>query len=82
MTEQFEVKVNFDIDKIQKLKSILDDLLESKAIETTDIEEFIKFTIFIVFDEYGKNAESLRKFYRINQSNYLNWKKTEQNKEQ
>lgn len=64
---------------MQKLKSILDYLLESKAIETTDIEEFIKFTMFIVFDEYEKNAESLRKFYQINLSNYLNWKKNEQN---
>lgn len=79
MSEQFEVKINFDVDKIQKLKSILDDLLESKAIETTNIEEFIKFTMFIVFDEYKKNSESLRKFYQINLSNYLKWKNAEQN---
>jgi hypothetical protein len=79
MSGQTEIKVNFDADKIQKLRLILDDLLESKAIETPDIEDFIRFTVFIVFDEYDKSPDSLRKFYQINLSNYLKWKKAEEN---
>lgn len=53
-----------------KLKKIMDDLVESKAVNSTDIEDFLRFTLFIVFDEYEKNKESLRKFYRINLQRY------------
>ncbi len=53
-----------------KLKTIMDDLVESKAVNSTDIEDFLRFTLFIVFDEYEKNKQSLRKFYRLNLQKY------------
>ena len=36
-----------------------------------DIEDFLRFTLFIVFDEYEKNKDSLRKFYRLNLEKYV-----------
>lgn len=53
-----------------KLRTIMADLVESKAVNSTDIEDFLRFTLFIVFDEYEKNKDSLRKFYRLNLQRY------------
>ena len=51
---------------MDKLKEIIDDLFESNAVNSSDIQDFLRFTLFIVFDESEKNKESLRKFYRAN----------------
>ena len=50
---------------------IIEELFNSNALSSDEVEEFIKFTLFIVFDEYKRDADSLKKFYSINLSNYL-----------
>ena len=60
--------------EIHKLKTIIDDLFESGAVDSKDIQDFLRFTIFIVFDESDKNKESLRKFYRANLKKYNAYK--------
>ena len=60
--------------EIDKLRTIINYLFESKALDSKDIQDFIKFTIFIVFDEADKNKESLRKFYSANLNKYNTYK--------
>jgi len=60
--------------EIDKLRTIIDYLFESKALDSKDIQDFIKFTVFIVFDEADKNKESLRKFYSANLNKYNTYK--------
>lgn len=60
--------------EIDKLRTIINYLFESKALDSKDMEDFIKFTIFIVFDEADKNKESLRKFYSANLNKYNTYK--------
>ena len=71
MTKSVSIGISMDKEKIVKLKTITKDLYESGSINSDKIEEFIRFTLFIVFDEYEKNASSLKKFYSINLANYL-----------
>ncbi|HYF99336.1 MAG TPA: hypothetical protein VD815_04535 [Candidatus Saccharimonadales bacterium] len=70
LSDNSKIAVRLNENEITKLKTIVEDLFESKAIKSKDIEDFLKFTIFIVFDEYEKNTESLKKFYLHNLSNY------------
>lgn len=65
-----KIEVRLEDEEIAKLKTIVNDLFESKAIKSNSIEEFLKFNVFIIFDEYNKNVESFRKFYRVNLSKY------------
>ena len=60
--------------EIDKLRTIINYLFESKALDSKDMQDFIKFTIFIVFDEADKNKESLRKFYSANLNKYNTYK--------
>jgi hypothetical protein len=60
--------------ELEKLRSIIDDLFESGAVNSKEIQDFLKFTIFIVFDEADKNKESLRKFYSANLKKYNAYK--------
>jgi hypothetical protein len=71
MTKPIGISISMDKDKLIKLKTIIKDLYESGSINSDEIEEFIRFTLFIVFDEYEKNIPSLKKFYSINLSKYL-----------
>jgi hypothetical protein len=66
--------ISIEEEKLTKLKTIVKDLFESGSINSNEIEEFIKFTLFIVFDEYEKNIPSLKKFYSMNLTNYLDIK--------
>ena len=71
MHESTSIKINFEEEKLTRLKTIIEELFNSNALSSDDVEEFIKFTLFIVFDEYKRDADSLKKFYSINLSNYL-----------
>jgi hypothetical protein len=71
MTESSSIRINIEEEKITRLKTIIEELFNSNAISSDDVEEFIKFTLFIVFDEYDKNIPSLKKFYLMNLTNYL-----------
>jgi hypothetical protein len=71
MKESTCIKINIEEEKLTRLKTIIEELFNSNALSSDEVEEFIKFTLFIVFDEYKRDAESLKKFYSINLSNYL-----------
>jgi hypothetical protein len=71
MTESTSIRINIEEEKITRLKTIVEELFNSNAISSDDVEEFIKFTLFIVFDEYKRDADSLKKFYSMNLINYL-----------
>lgn len=74
MIKVSKIEIELEQAKIDKLKEIINDLFESNSINSTEIKDFMNFTLFIVFDEYEKNVQSLRKFYEINLSNYLEYK--------
>ena len=71
MTESTSISINIEEEKLTRLKTIIEELFNSNAISSDEVEEFIKFTLFIVFDEYKRDADSLKKFYSMNLSNYL-----------
>ncbi|MBA3283761.1 MAG: hypothetical protein H0U27_01705 [Nitrosopumilus sp.] len=53
-----------------KLEKIVKELYQAKSIDTDNIDEFLKFTVFIVLYEYDKNKTSLNEFYRKNKGAY------------
>jgi hypothetical protein len=74
MTQRANVSISMEEEKVTKLKTIINDLFESGSINSNEMEDFIKFTLFIVFDEYEKNLSSLKKFYSMNLTKYLEYK--------
>ena len=75
MTQHTNISITLEEKKVTKLKTIINDLFESGSINSNEMEDFIKFTLFIVFDEYEKNISSLKKFYSMNLTKYLEYKK-------
>ena len=71
MKESTNIRINIEEEKLTRLKTIIEELFNSNALSSDEVEEFIKFTLFIVFDEYKRDADSLKKFYSVNLSNYL-----------
>ena len=71
MTQHTNICIDIEEEKVTKLQTIINDLFESGSVSSNKIEDFIKFTLFIVFDEYEKNISSLKKFYSMNLTNYL-----------
>ncbi len=65
-----KIELYLEENKFITLEKIIKELYISKSIETESIEEFLKLTIFIVFDEYEKNKHSLNEFYRQNMELY------------
>ncbi len=65
-----KIELYLEENKFKTLEKIIKELYISKSIETESIEEFLKLTIFIVFDEYEKNKHSLNEFYRQNMELY------------
>jgi hypothetical protein len=59
-----KIELYLELNEFLTLEKIIKELYTSKSIETESIEEFLKLTIFIVFDEYKKNKHSLKEFYR------------------
>ena len=70
MIKDINISIGIEEEKLTKLKTIITDLFESGSINSNEIEEFIKFTLFIVFDEYERNIPSLKKFYSMNLAKY------------
>jgi hypothetical protein len=71
MTKSTSIRIDIEEEKLTRLKTIIKELVESDSINSDQVEEFIKFTLFIVFDEYKRDVQSLKKFYSMNLSNYL-----------
>lgn len=74
MAKNWNTGVNLGNAEAAKLRIIIDDLAESKALDSRDVEDFLRFTLFIVFDEYEKNKDSLRKFYHLNYEKYAKYR--------
>ena len=81
MTKNWNTGVNLSNAEAAKLRTIIDELAESKAIDSRDVEDFLRFTLFIVFDEYDKNKDSLEKFYHLNYEKYAKYRAAENNSE-
>lgn len=77
LTKNWNTGVNLGNAEAAKLRTIIDDLAESKAIDSREVEDFLRFTLFIVFDEYDKNKDSLRKFYHLNYEKYAKYRADE-----
>ena len=56
MTESTSIKINIEEEKSTRLNIIIKELFKSNAINSDDVEEFIKFTLFIVFEEYERDV--------------------------
>ncbi len=74
MIQHTNISMSIEKEKLAKLKTIIKDLFESGSVNSNEIEDFIKFTLFIVFDEYERDIPSLKKFYSINLIKYLEYK--------
>ena len=77
MIKDINISIGIEEEKLTKLKTIITDLFESGSINSNEIEEFIKFTLFIVFDEYERNIPSLKKFYSMNLAKYQEYKQSQ-----
>jgi hypothetical protein len=75
-TNQNHIKLYLNDKERLKLDKVVKELYKAKSIETENIDEFLKFTVFIVLYEYDKNKTSLNEFYRKNKEVY------KQNKEE
>ena len=61
-----------------RLDKVVEELYQAKSIESANIDEFLKFTVFIVLYEYDKNKLSLNEFYRKNKEVYKQNKEEQQ----
>ena len=77
MTSYANISISLEQEKTSKLKTIINELFESGSINSNVIEEFIRFTLFIVSDEYERNIPSLKKFYSMNLVKYLRYKENQ-----
>ena len=69
-TNQNHIRLYLNDKERLKLDKVVKELCQAKSIETENIEEFLKFTVFIVLYEYDKNKLSLNEFYRKNKEVY------------
>jgi hypothetical protein len=67
-----ETLIEFKLNENQKkyLEKIIKELYNSNSIDSENIEEFLKLTVFIVLYEYDKNKQSLNDFYKKNKDLY------------
>jgi hypothetical protein len=67
-----ETLIEFKLNENQKnhLEKIIKELYNSNSIDSENIEEFLKLTVFIVLYEYDKNKQSLNDFYKKNKELY------------
>ena len=77
-TNQNHIKLYLNDKERIKLDKIVKELYQAKSIETENIDEFLKFTVFIVLYEYDKNKTSLNEFYRKNKEVYKQNKEEQQ----
>lgn len=69
-TNQNHIKLYLNDKERLKLDKVVKELHQAKSIETEDIDDFLKFTVFIVLSEYDKNKFSLNEFYKKNREVY------------
>ncbi len=69
-TNQNHIKLYLNDKERLKLDKVVKELHQAKSIETEDIDDFLKFTVFIVLSEYDKNKFSLNEFYKKNREAY------------
>ena len=69
-TNENYIRLHLNDKEKLKLEKIVKELYKAKSIDTEDIDEFLKFTVFIVLYEYDKNKTSLNEFYRKNKEAY------------
>ena len=67
---QNHIKLFLNEKERTKLDKVVKELYQAKSIETENIDEFLKFTVFIVLYEYDKNKLSVNEFYRKNKEVY------------
>ncbi len=72
--DEAKVELGFSNEKKSKLQEIVNELYYQKSIPSNNLNEFVDFTLFIVFDEYEKNKDSLLRFYKTNMDSYLKYK--------
>ena len=77
-TNQNHIKLYLNDKERLKLDKVVKELYKAKSIETENIDEFLKFTVFIVLYEYDKNKLSLNEFYRKNKEVYKQNKEEQQ----
>ena len=77
-TNQNHIKLYLNDKERLKLDKVVKELYQAKSIETENIDEFLKFTVFIVLYEYDKNKLSLKEFYRKNKEVYKQNKEEQQ----
>ncbi|HYO06554.1 MAG TPA: hypothetical protein VER14_06195 [Phototrophicaceae bacterium] len=77
-TNQNHIKLYLNDKERLKLDKVVKELYQAKSIETENIDEFLKFTVFIVLYEYDKNKLSLNEFYRKNKEVYKQNKEEQQ----
>ncbi|MGN6346789.1 MAG: hypothetical protein ACTHKJ_03175 [Candidatus Nitrosocosmicus sp.] len=77
MNNSKETTIEFKLKENQKinLEKIIKELYNSNSIDSENIDEFLKLTIFIVLYEYDKNQKSLNEFYKKNKELYKQNKK-------
>jgi hypothetical protein len=78
-TKQSHIKLYLNDKERLKLDKVVKELYQSESIETENIDEFLKFTVFIVLYEYDKNKLSLNEFYRKNKEVYKQSKENNNN---
>ncbi|MDQ4072743.1 MAG: hypothetical protein M3162_00420 [Thermoproteota archaeon] len=72
--DEAKLELGLSEGKKSKLQDIVNELHVQKSIPNNNLNEFLEFTLFIVFDEYEKSKESLSRFYKANLENYLKHK--------
>ena len=77
-TNQNHIRLYLNDKERLKLDKVVKELYQAKSIETENIDEFLKFTVFIVLYEYDKNKLSLNEFYRKNKEVYKQNKEEQQ----
>ena len=77
-TNQNHIKLYLNDKERLKLDKVVKELYQAKSIETENIDEFLKFTVFIILYEYDKNKTSLNEFYRKNKEVYKQNKEEQQ----
>ena len=67
-------KVEFFLNdkELENLKSVVTELYKSNSVRSESLQEFLKFTVHIILNEWNSNNQSLKKFYKQNENLFKN----------
>ncbi len=67
-------KVEFFLNdkELENLKSVVTELYKSNSVRSETLQEFLKFTVHIILNEWNSNNQSLKKFYKQNENLFKN----------